>query len=409
MIPDRHRFWAQSGSIIPGYTATWYITDYDTRRIIAVTSPEHLSPEDEKGAIKALRPIIDTLDSNVKRITVDDKGRLLSKSTSSEDDFTIFFDYPRFTESEVGPDHLDTLKRSQLEEVDRLHVCVDLVRHKQPKCPPELVVFKYVMILQRLERIWNEAFLAKRLKGHPNIVPFHKFILDDVEPWLLGYTTAFIPGGTLQEQRSKRPFRKIWLQQLIDVVDDLNLKHGIIHQDIAPRNLLIDLSTDNLMLFDFNWAARVGSREVNPARNDIKGVMFTLYEILTQDDEVQNMRHEEQDVQKIQAMAEWKVKTKIENGTDVKTLWLMVAEWAQRRRAHNTAEAGHKPPLPLKWPRKPPARKIVDGKYVAGPPDGRLRRDVPKDERIVRWERTPYSKLVKKKSLRHKYRKPRLA
>jgi serine/threonine protein kinase len=233
-------------------------------------------------------------------------------------------------------------------------------------------------------------------------VPFHKFILDDVEPWFLGYTTAFIRGVTLEEQRTKRPFRKIWLQQLMDVVDDLNLKHGIIHQDIAPRNLLIDPSTDNLMLFDFDWAARVGSREVNPARNDVKGVMFTLYEILTQENQMRNMRHEEQDVQKVQAMAEWKVKTKIESGTDVKNLRLMVAEWAQRRRGQNIAEAGHKPPLPLKWPRKPPAKKvepvIVDGECVAWPPSERLRRDIPKGERIVRWERTPYSKLVKKKS-----------
>lgn len=55
--------------------------------------------------------------------------------------------------------------------------------------------------------------------------------------------------------------------------------------------------------------------------------MFTLYEILTQDNQVRNMRHEDQDVQKIQALTEWKVKTKVETGTDVKSLRLMVAEW----------------------------------------------------------------------------------
>jgi serine/threonine protein kinase len=184
----------------------------------------------------------------------------------------------------------------------------------------------------------------------------------------------------------------------MNVVDDLNLKHGIIHQDIAPRNLLIDPSTDNLMLFDFDWAARVGSREVNLARNDIKGVIFTLYEILTQDNQPRNMRHEEQDVQKVQALAKWDVKTKIESGTDVKTLRLMVTEWAQRRRGQNPAKAGHNPPLPLRWPRKPPAKTfdpvVVDGKCVDWPLGERLRRDIPKGERIVRWERTPYSKFL---------------
>jgi hypothetical protein len=150
MIPDRYRFWAQEGCIIPDDTATWHIVDYDSRRFVSVTSPEHFSPDDEKNAIKALRPIIDTLGFNVKGITVDDKGRLVSTSTSLEDDFTLFVRYPRFTEVEVGTDNSDTLKRSQLQEVDRLHVCVDLVRHKQQNCPPELVVFKYTMRPERL-------------------------------------------------------------------------------------------------------------------------------------------------------------------------------------------------------------------------------------------------------------------
>ena len=163
MIPDRYRFWAQEGCIIPDDTATWYIVDYDSRRFVSVTSPEQFSPDDEENAIKALRPIIDTLCFNVKGITVDDKGRLVSTSTSLKDDFTVFVRYPRFTEAEVGTDHSDTLKRSQLQELDRLHICVDLVRHKQQNCPPDLVVFKYTMRPERLKRLWNEAFLAKRL------------------------------------------------------------------------------------------------------------------------------------------------------------------------------------------------------------------------------------------------------
>ena len=35
----------------------------------------------------------------------------------------------------------------------------------------------------------------------------------------------------------------------------LNLELGIMHQDIAPRNLLIDPGTDKIILFDFDWAA----------------------------------------------------------------------------------------------------------------------------------------------------------
>lgn len=46
-----------------------------------------------------------------------------------------------------------------------------------------------------------------------------------------------------------------WLEQLLRAIDDLNLKYGIQHQDVAPRKLLIDPEADNLVIFDSNWAA----------------------------------------------------------------------------------------------------------------------------------------------------------
>ncbi|KAI0476965.1 hypothetical protein F4859DRAFT_514297 [Xylaria cf. heliscus] len=45
---------------------------------------------------------------------------------------------------------------------------------------------------------------------------------------------------------------------LIQVVDLLNLRCGIVHQDIASRNLPVDDSTDSIKPFDFNFAARTG-------------------------------------------------------------------------------------------------------------------------------------------------------
>jgi Protein kinase domain len=391
MIPQRFRFWASGADVIPDDNATWEIIDWDSRRCISVTVPEHFAPEEETNVVEALKLIVDDLDLNVTKITLTDEGKLVSCSTSAEDDTTRFVLYPRFTETEAGGDHLDCLKRSQLTEVDRLHVCVDLVRHNEQNNPPDLVVFKYVMIPQRLDYMWKEAFLTKRLKGHPNIIPFHKFIIDDIEPWLLGFTTTFIPGGTLEQQQYQRSFQKIWLKQLMNVVDDLNLKHGIIHQDIAARNLLIDPSNDNLLLFDFHMAARVGAPDEMPARNDVKGVIFTLYESLTH-----NNLPEEQDVDKIEALQEWNVKAEIEPSTDVKTLRLMVTKWAHCRRANPVVES--KPPTPLNWPSKPNTDKvdkvIVGGELLDWSDSYWYRRDVSTGERIVRWERTPYSKLL---------------
>jgi hypothetical protein len=123
MIPDRYRFWAQSGEMIPGKSDTWQMIDWDARRYISVTGPEDFAPDDEGPAVEALRPIIDDLDLNVKKFTVDAHGKVLSRSTLPEDDSTRFVLYPQFTEAEAGKEYLDCWRRSSLREVDRLHVC----------------------------------------------------------------------------------------------------------------------------------------------------------------------------------------------------------------------------------------------------------------------------------------------
>jgi hypothetical protein len=135
MIPDHYRFWAQSGEMIPGKSDTWHIIDWDARRYISVTGPEDFAPDNEDPAVEALRPIIDDLDLNVKKVTVDAHGKVLSRSTLSEDDCTRFVLYPKFTEAEAGKEYLDYWRRSSLREVDRLHVCVDLVCHTEQKNP----------------------------------------------------------------------------------------------------------------------------------------------------------------------------------------------------------------------------------------------------------------------------------
>lgn len=76
------------------------------------------------------------------------------------------------------------------------------------------------------------------------------------------------------------------------VVDFLNYKLGITHNDMAPRNLFIDLSTDDLILFDFNYSERTGYMDGRGGcmimrsmkeRNDVKGAVMTVHELLTRD------------------------------------------------------------------------------------------------------------------------------
>lgn len=94
--------------------------------------------------------------------------------------------------------------------------------------------------------------LLSKLPPRPNIIPFDRIVLEDVESRVIGFTTKYIPCGTLADADPKRPFRFEWLQQLTQLVDFLNLELGIIHQDIAPRNLLVDPETDKIILFDFD-------------------------------------------------------------------------------------------------------------------------------------------------------------
>ncbi|KAM3532235.1 hypothetical protein NHJ13051_000221 [Beauveria bassiana] len=51
------------------------------------------------------------------------------------------------------------------------------------------------------------------------------------------------------------------------------------HQDIAARNLLID-EKENLRIFDFDFSIML-HEHYTPERDDMKGVIFTLYEIIT--------------------------------------------------------------------------------------------------------------------------------
>lgn len=73
---------------------------------------------------------------------------------------------------------------------------------------------------------------------------------------------------------------------MTEFVDNINLKHGIMHRDVAARNILIDPQTHRLLLFDFNNAMQIGDTSRNPeffGPLDMDGIIFTIYELLTFD------------------------------------------------------------------------------------------------------------------------------
>lgn len=113
--------------------------------------------------------------------------------------------------------------------------------------------------------------------------------------WSRAYDYCYYGRGTIRR----------WLRQLTCVIDDLNLKYGISHRDVGAQNLLVNPETDALALFDFNFSARIGSKSHLADCDDIKGVIFTLYEIITRDTSFNKMLESQRDPAKIEGLEEW--------------------------------------------------------------------------------------------------------
>ncbi|TRX89088.1 hypothetical protein FHL15_010005 [Xylaria flabelliformis] len=272
MIDDDSKYFSLSGDIRVGGPSTWHITDWDQRRVVSVTMDGE--QDDESIAIEHFSRHSSQLSPNVYRIHVSDTGEIISRYTDSKNDPTYGVHYPLLSEISVPPG-ISVVKRDELEELERLG--------------PDQWQYAHMA--------WKEMNLWMRLPHHPNIVTFDKIVLDELEGRMVGFTSSYVPGGNLEENNS-RILKLEWLKQLIEVVDLLNLQYSIMHQDISPRNLIVDDSTDSIKIFDFNFAARIrrfllpeGERYVED-RNDVKGVIFTMYELITQDYSLRSVPHE---------------------------------------------------------------------------------------------------------------------
>lgn len=252
---------------------------------------------------------MDKLDPDVFAISISEQDEL-TISKDPEDDETQCPHYPALDDVECT-ERIQTVFRRQLREVDRFGPNVDLTEYVSPYSRrAKQVVFKYYFLDRFLFRRWDELNIWMRLPSHPFIVPFDRLVVDELEgrEVVVGFTSVYISGGTVEENTS-RIFKLKWLKQLFCAVDDLNLKYGIHHQDIAPRNLLVDEAADRLLLFDFNFAARIGypyqeedHDQYSVHRDDVKGVVFTIYEIITRDMHFREAPHHEQDYTKILSM-----------------------------------------------------------------------------------------------------------
>ena len=288
------------------------------------------------------------LPRDVVQIRLTDKGTVASVS---KDDPTPDLQYPRFAAHE---DDLIVLRRSQLQEIDRLGRGLDLVVYHDSGAIKK-AVFKYEILSGLVSRIWNEAHIVHGLRGRIPIPAFDNFVVDDVELRLLGYTYKHIAGGETLQEHPYRPFCLSWLEQLTQIVDDLNLKYGVYHQYIWPPNLMIDPQTNRLILLGFERAIQIGVGSERDGENDIDSVIFSMHQILTLEEPVYEDRSFwDRDIRDFDKISEWPIRAELEPGLQGSTIKQCLIKWVSERRSAPKLKHYTEASEPLEIPPQPP-------------------------------------------------------
>ncbi len=186
---------------------------------------------------------------------------------------------------------------------------------------------------------WKEFHIYLSLPPHPHFLPLDRVVLDEARgDRVVGYTIPFVPNGDLEKNHS-RLFKLKYLKQLMQAVDDLNLRFGISHQGILLCNLLIDPVTDNLLLFDFHHSAFIGLKghmsherfgQENPQLDDIRSVIFVAFCIITRNIGRSRLFEHEDD---IMAPEKWIKHPDVQLDDDVSVYYETLMSWARKRRA----------------------------------------------------------------------------
>lgn len=222
------------------------------------------------------------------------------------------------------------------------------------------------------------------------IVPFHRIVVEKLQgkEHIVGFTTRYIAGGTLAA-KGRSVFKLKWLKQLLGVIDDLHFKYGIQHQDVAPRNILLHEATDDIMLFDFNNSARInapfdprlGGTNFDEQRDDVKGVIFTLYEIITRNKQFRNVKPSIQDVSSV-LNADWVKHRDVRLDKPLRTYRDVLDAWVQRREERMNEDIIDKSSY-IHWPDLPkPPRDWVEGREARA-----------NDIQVVEWKRPAQGKI----------------
>lgn len=195
------------------------VFDFDQRRAIKLYMNEDTSDEDV--VFKILAKFVDSgaIRSDSVWIQVSPDGNeLIDQGSEVEEDYTMI---PCYWTRDQFPPALPSVRRSDLVELDRLGLQVDRVAYDIPKGHTKEATFKYLVYESNIGAFWEEVncIIGMHARGtHPNIVSFDRLVTETVKgvEKIVGFTTDFIPGGTLDDSKT-RLFKLKYLHQLIEV------------------------------------------------------------------------------------------------------------------------------------------------------------------------------------------------
>ncbi|KAK2753529.1 hypothetical protein CKAH01_17590 [Colletotrichum kahawae] len=130
------------------------------------------------------------------------------------------------------------------------------------------------------------------------------------------------------------------------------------HQDIALRNLLVNPWTDNILLFDFDFIGRIRDIGYFSERDDVKGVIFTMYEIITLNIHFSSVPYDQQNPAEVQRLEEWPQHPDVRLDRPVSDYRSVLNEWVSRRENGRRISVYTEAQEPIDWPQlgDPPKR-----------------------------------------------------